>query len=102
MWNQNHFVDRFAAYITAKGKDGKRYCRAVEVTGRLIEDGNAQKRLQHVLNTVARDGPSLCTPIQDGGIREKQNNLRSHSTPRYLTPTQYGCLPCHACRFLGY
>ena len=67
MWKRDHFVDRFAAYIVGIGIDGKRYCRAVEVTGRAMEDGSAQKRLEHVLAIVTQHGPYLCDLIEEGG-----------------------------------
>ena len=72
IWDRDHFVDRFAAYITGRRVDGRRYCRAVEVTGSMIENGDAQKRLQRVLTLVIRDGPSLCSAIEDGGTYPRE------------------------------
>jgi hypothetical protein len=77
MWDHDHFVDRFVAYITGQTVDGRRYCRAVEVTGSAIESGSAGKRLEHVRAIVTRDGPSLCTAITEGGPLPREKDQPS-------------------------
>ena len=69
-----HYVDRFVAYITGRDVEGKRYCRTVEVTGHQMEDGSADKRRNHVLARVRRDGPSLCTLINEGGDYPRESD----------------------------
>jgi hypothetical protein len=68
MHNGRNFQDHYISFIIAEGIDGKRYCRAGEVTGRQIQDGSAMRRLNHVASIVTRDGPSLCTPIDGGDL----------------------------------
>ena len=63
----DHFIDRYVAYITGEATNGTRYCRTVEVTGREIESGDANRRLARILTVVLRDGPKLCVAIQDEG-----------------------------------
>jgi hypothetical protein len=61
------YIDRYVSYIVGRGPLGRRYCRAVEVTGRQIEDGSAEQRRQQVLIIVMREGPYVCTLLDDAG-----------------------------------
>ena len=58
--------DRFSAYIIGTAKNGKRYCRAVDVLGREMGP-RAEQKLMHTLAAVTHGGPSLCTELKDGG-----------------------------------
>ena len=64
---ENRYIDRFVAYIVGEGTDGKRYVRTVGATGRQMDSGAAEQKLKHVLALVHRDGPSVCTQVQDNG-----------------------------------
>jgi len=63
----DQFLDRYVAYITGEATNGTRYCRTVEVTGREIESGYANRRLERILSIVLRYGPGLCVAIKEEG-----------------------------------
>ena len=58
--------DRSHAYIIGKSRDGKRYCRTVEVMNSMNPTGGAQAKLELVLQKAIEGGPSVCIPV-DGG-----------------------------------
>ncbi len=60
-------IDLYVTYVFGDGIDGKRYCRAVEATGRMIKNGGADEKLKKVLNTVRERGPSYCLAVTEGG-----------------------------------
>lgn len=58
--------DRSHAYIIGTARDGKRYCRTVEVPNDMITTGAAQAKLERVFQQVIKRGPSVCCPVNGG------------------------------------
>ena len=62
------YTDKFYSLIRGTTHDGAQWFRCVEVDGREYECGEAHVRLAHVLREVLRRGPTICVPVEPGGI----------------------------------
>jgi len=63
---------RSVAYIIGNGRDGKRYCRTVEVS---VVDEAANRRLQDTVTWVKRVGPSTCKEFSPDGDLPREADM---------------------------
>lgn len=68
IWNKQAQTQRQVVYIYGNGRDGNRYCRAVEASSEMVDTGEAHKKLDRILMAVNEQGPSVCTAVDGGDL----------------------------------